>query len=100
MVSDFENLEARLAREGLTTTSFGRHLHYYPETGSTSDRMAELAGQDGGNIVLTLLPPKIAYRYAASRSYGMLILYALMLSGALWYVLGPPYEFLRSMLIG
>lgn len=55
---------------------------------------------DGGNIVLTLLPPKIAYRYAASRSYGMIILYALMLTGALWYVLGPPYEFLRSMLIG
>ena len=55
---------------------------------------------DGGNILLTLLPPKLAYRYAATRSYGMLILYALMLSGALWYVLGPPYAFLRSVLLG
>jgi Zn-dependent protease len=49
---------------------------------------------DGGNILLTLLPPTLAYRYAAFRSYGMIILYVLMLSGALWYVLGPPYEFL------
>jgi Zn-dependent protease len=53
---------------------------------------------DGGNIVLTLLPPKLAYRYAASRSYGMLILYALMLTGALGYLLGPPYYFLRGLL--
>jgi Zn-dependent protease len=53
---------------------------------------------DGGNIVLTLLPPKMAYRYAASRSYGMLILYALMLTGAIGYLLGPPYYFLRGWL--
>jgi Zn-dependent protease len=53
---------------------------------------------DGGNILLTLLPPKLAYRYAASRSYGMLILYALMLTGALGYLLGPPYYFLRGLL--
>ena len=53
---------------------------------------------DGGNIVLTVLPPNIAYRYAASRSYGMLILYALMLTGAISYLLGPPYYFLRSVL--
>jgi len=53
---------------------------------------------DGGNILLTLLPPRAAYRYAASRSYGMLILYALMLTGALGYLLGPPYYFLRGWL--
>jgi Zn-dependent protease len=55
---------------------------------------------DGGNILLTLLPPNLAYRYAASRSYGMLILYALMLTGVLWNVLGPPFEFLRRVLLG
>jgi Zn-dependent protease len=54
---------------------------------------------DGGNILLTLLPPNLAYRYAASRSYGMLILYALMLTGALGYLLFPPYNFLRSLLL-
>ena len=53
---------------------------------------------DGGNIVLTLLPPKLAYWYASSRSYGMLILYGLMLTGALGYLLGPPYYFLRGLL--
>jgi Zn-dependent protease len=53
---------------------------------------------DGGNIMLTVLPPKVAYRYAASRSYGMLILYALMLTGAIGYLLGPPYYFLRGLL--
>jgi Zn-dependent protease len=53
---------------------------------------------DGGNIVLTVLPPRFAFRYAASRSYGMLILYALMLTGALGYLLSPPYYFLRGLL--
>jgi Zn-dependent protease len=53
---------------------------------------------DGGNIVLTVLPPRLAFRYAASRSYGMLILYALMLTGALGYLLSPPYYFLRGLL--
>lgn len=53
---------------------------------------------DGGNIMLSVLPPKMAYRYATSRSYGMLILYALMLTGAIGYLLGPPYYFLRGML--
>ena len=53
---------------------------------------------DGGNILLTLLPPKAASSYARSRSYGMLILYALMLTGALGYLLGPPYYFLRAWL--
>jgi Zn-dependent protease len=53
---------------------------------------------DGGNIVLTVLPPSMAYRYAASRSYGMLILYALMLTGAISYLLGPPYYYLRALL--
>jgi Zn-dependent protease len=53
---------------------------------------------DGGNIVLTVLPPKLAYRYAALRSYGMLILYALMLTGAISYLIIPPFDFLRGLL--
>jgi len=53
---------------------------------------------DGGNILLTLLPPALAYRYAALRSWGMIILYVLILSGGLWYVLGPPYDFLDRAL--
>ena len=53
---------------------------------------------DGGNLLLTLLPPPLAYRYAALRSWGMVILYVLMLSGGLWYVLGPPYDFLDRAL--
>lgn len=53
---------------------------------------------DGGNVLLGVLPVRLAYRFAVLRSYGFLILYALMLTGALGYIIGPPYFLLRSWL--
>jgi len=37
-------------------------------------------------------------RYEALRPYGVFILYALMFSGALGAIIGPPYVFLARLL--
>ena len=47
---------------------------------------------DGGNVLLGLLPPRLACRYAQLRQYGFLILYALMLTGVASALILPPTE--------
>jgi Zn-dependent protease len=44
---------------------------------------------DGGRILTSLLPDKLAYAYSRTEPYGMLILIVLIVTGALNYVLGP-----------
>jgi Zn-dependent protease len=44
---------------------------------------------DGGRILTSLLPNKLAYAYSRTEPYGMLILIVLIVTGALNYVLGP-----------
>ena len=54
---------------------------------------------DGGNVIGGLLPRPIAYRFdTLIRPYGFLLLYALMLTGGLDYLIGPPRSFLLSIL--
>jgi len=53
---------------------------------------------DGGNVALGLLPPPLARVMDRIRPYGFLILYALMLTGGLEYLVMPPYNMLRSVL--
>ena len=54
---------------------------------------------DGGNVLLGLLPPQLAYRYAQLRQYGFLILYALMLSGVASALIIPPSQFMMRLLL-
>jgi Zn-dependent protease len=54
---------------------------------------------DGGNVLSGMLPDRAADAFDRLRPYGFLILYALMLSGALRYLLAPPYYFLLSWLL-
>lgn len=44
---------------------------------------------DGGRIVCSLLPNRLAYRYSLIEPYGILILIILMLTGLLWFLLEP-----------
>ena len=55
---------------------------------------------DGGNVLGGLLPPRVAYRFdALVRPYGFLLLYALLLSGALGaIVFGPAFSLTRVLL--
>jgi Zn-dependent protease len=54
---------------------------------------------DGGNVLSNLLPPRQAYQFDTTiRPYGWIILYALMLTGALGYIIGPPLIFLATLL--
>jgi Zn-dependent protease len=53
---------------------------------------------DGGNIVGGLLRGTLSQRFDALRPYGVFILYALMLSGTLGSLIGPPYVFLERLL--
>ena len=53
---------------------------------------------DGGNVLGGLLPARAAAALAQVQPYGMLILFALMLTGLLGVLIGPPYAFLLRLL--
>ena len=54
---------------------------------------------DGGNVLSGLLPRRLALGFDRLRPYGFLLLYGLMLTGGLNYVVvGPPYLLVRSLL--
>jgi Zn-dependent protease len=53
---------------------------------------------DGGNVLAGLLPRTAGAWLEQLRPYGFLLLYALMLTGGLNYLVAPPYNLLRSWL--
>ena len=53
---------------------------------------------DGGNILGGVLRGRLSERYELIRPWGVFILYALMLSGALRYIIAPPYALLARLL--
>jgi Zn-dependent protease len=53
---------------------------------------------DGGNVLIGLLPASSGQLVEKMRPYGILILYALMLTGALNTILGPIVGYLRYVL--
>jgi Zn-dependent protease len=53
---------------------------------------------DGGNVLIGLLPAGPSRMVDQLRPYGILILYALMLTGALNIILGPLVGYLRYLL--
>jgi Zn-dependent protease len=55
---------------------------------------------DGGQVLLTVLPVKFAMRLRLVQPYGFLILLALIVSGMLGYLIGPPYYLLLRWLNG
>ena len=54
---------------------------------------------DGGNVMLGLLPPRVAVHYGALRVYGFLILYALMFTGLATAWIAPPTNFFMRILL-
>ena len=54
---------------------------------------------DGGNVLAGLLPAGLARAYdRVLRRWGFLVLYGLLLTGALSYLIEPPYLFLSWLL--
>jgi Zn-dependent protease len=53
---------------------------------------------DGGNVLAGLLPVSFAAVFNRLRPYGFVLLYALILSGTLWNIVGPPYRLIISWL--
>ena len=54
---------------------------------------------DGGNVLMGLLPPRLAIGYAQLRQFGFLILYALMLTGVASALIMPPTRFMMRLLL-
>jgi Zn-dependent protease len=54
---------------------------------------------DGGNVLAGLLTGPMARAFDQLRPYGFLILYGLMLTGALWTIVEPPASLLLSWLL-
>ena len=46
---------------------------------------------DGGRILASLLPNRLSYAYSRTEPYGLFILLALVLTGALGWMLGPAF---------
>ena len=53
---------------------------------------------DGGNLVLGLLPDRLAFTFNRIRPYGFVLIIALVASGGLDYIISPPYRLLVSWL--
>jgi Zn-dependent protease len=60
--------------------------------------MLPLPPLDGGQILMALLPPRVAAQLGFLYDYGFLILLGLLVSGVLWYVIGPPFYLILSWL--
>ncbi|HEX5475944.1 MAG TPA: site-2 protease family protein [Vicinamibacterales bacterium] len=54
---------------------------------------------DGGNVLAGLLPPRAARSFGEFRRYGFLVLYGLLLTGALEAMIGPPTNLCMRMLL-
>src|SRR5690606_30662619 len=52
---------------------------------------------DGGRIVFSLLPSRMAWQYSRIEPYGLLIVIVLMVTGILWTVLQPFLAFGQSI---
>jgi Zn-dependent protease len=53
---------------------------------------------DGGRIVFSLLPGRMAWQYSRIEPYGMLIIILLMVTGALWVFLQPLLGFGQAII--
>lgn len=53
---------------------------------------------DGGRVVSSLLPPRIAYRYNKIEPFGFLILLILLFTNALAYILTPLMQYLQGFI--
>jgi Zn-dependent protease len=51
---------------------------------------------DGGRVLVGLLPGPMAWQVSRIEPYGMFILVALMLTGALWWLIGPPVNLMLA----
>ena len=54
---------------------------------------------DGGNVLAGLLPDSMGGLLQGLRQYGFIILYVLLFTGVLWDLIGPPYSFIRGLLL-
>jgi len=54
---------------------------------------------DGGNVMLGLLPRRLAAGYSQINQYGFIILYALMFTGMASAFISPPTNFMMRLLI-
>jgi Zn-dependent protease len=52
---------------------------------------------DGGRIMTSLLPGPLSYRFSRIEPYGFFILIALLMTGVLWTLLGPPVSVLERL---
>jgi Zn-dependent protease len=52
---------------------------------------------DGGRIMTSLLPGPLSYRFSRIEPYGFFILIALLMSGLLWKLMGPPVSVLEDL---
>lgn len=54
---------------------------------------------DGGRVLYSLLPPRLAEGFAKSEPYGFIILLVLLLTGTLGVLLGPPLNLVQQLVL-
>jgi Zn-dependent protease len=53
---------------------------------------------DGGRVLHTLLPPKLAYQYGTTERYGMIIILLLLFLGVFGKILSPMMQFMFNII--
>jgi Zn-dependent protease len=53
---------------------------------------------DGGRIMTSLLPPRLAYQYSRIEPFGIPILLVLLLTGVLWQVISPVIQLVMQFI--
>lgn len=90
-----------------TSTWFGQPMAYMGAAGIKINivlmvlNLLPLPPLDGGRVAVGLLPNRLAWQLGRIEPYGIFVIIALLVTGLLVAIIGPPIEFLqRLMLLG
>lgn len=81
------NLFTLMAWAGIVINSLLMILNLFP-----------LPPLDGSRVVFSLLPTHLAYRYSKIEPYGLIILVVLLVSGALFRIIGPIISWVERLM--
>lgn len=88
-----------------TSAWFGQPMAYMGAAGIKINivlmilNLLPLPPLDGGRVAVGLLPNKLAWRLSRIEPYGIFVIIALLITGLLVTIIGPPIEFLQRLML-
>ena len=88
-----------------TSTWFGQPMAYMGAAGIKINivlmilNLLPLPPLDGGRVAVGLLPNRLAWQLSRIEPYGIFVIIALLVTGLLVAIIGPPIEFLQKLML-